>query len=251
MDDRPEQGDSPRLADQAGRDKTSSGVIRWARREVLGVLVVAVSLFSSAGRIDWPMGWALVAIYAVWSAAQAAILVPRSPELLAERGDRSKAKEAWDIKLLAMIGLLTLTKHIVAGLDLRYGWTTGLGIHIARGVQVTSLVVAASGYALGTWAMVVNAFFSLVGRVQTGRGQAVVSAGPYRFVRHPGYVGVILFELTTPVMLGSTWAIIPGVLTAALTVARTAGEDRMLQADLAGYADYAKRTRFRLLPGVW
>ena len=218
---------------------------------MLGVLTVAVSLFASAGRLDWPMGWALVAIYAVWSAAQAAILIPRSPELLAERGDRSKAKESWDINLLAMIGLLTLAKQVVAGLDLRYGWTPGLGIHVATWVQVAALVIAASGYALGTWAMVVNAFFSLVGRVQTDRGQAVVSTGPYRFVRHPGYVGVILFELATPIMLASIWAAIPGILTAALTVARTAGEDRMLRADLAGYSEYAERTRFRLLPGVW
>ncbi len=97
----------------------------------------------------------------------------------------------------------------------------------------------------------VNRFFSAVVRVQTDRGHTVVDAGPYRWMRHPAYAGGVIANLAVPLMLGSAWALIPGALTAALTVLRTALEDRTLRAELPGYADYAGRTRWRLCPGVW
>ncbi len=101
------------------------------------------------------------------------------------------------------------------------------------------------------WATGSNAFFSLTVRIQKERGQAVVEGGPYRFVRHPSYVGGILFELAAPIMLGSWWALIPGGLDAVLFVIRTALEDKTLQAELDGYPAYTERTRYRLVPGVW
>ncbi|MBC8446411.1 MAG: isoprenylcysteine carboxylmethyltransferase family protein [Chloroflexi bacterium] len=226
---------------------TSRGIIRWLIREVLGIVIVVLSLFLPAGRWDWAMGWALVAIYVIWSAANALILIPRSPELLAERATRRKDVKSWDTMILSIIGLATLAKHITAGLDMRFGWTPPM----PPALQIAALVIAALGYALGTWAMAVNAFFSLVVRIQEDRGQVVVTGGPYRFVRHPGYVGTLAFELVTPIMLGSLWALIPGVLAALLTVVRTALEDRTLQEELPGYAEYAQQTRYRLLPGLW
>jgi protein-S-isoprenylcysteine O-methyltransferase Ste14 len=223
------------------------GVVRWLIREVMGVLVVALTLFIPAGRWNWVWGWALVGIYAVWVSANALILIPRSPELLAERAQRKKGIKDWDTVLMSIVGILTMCKHIVAGLDVRYGWTVGIPLWL----QFVTLAIAALGYALGTWAMAANAFFSMMVRIQDDRGHAVVTDGPYQFVRHPGYVGTIAFELATPIMLGSLWALVAGVLAALLLVVRTALEDRTLRKELEGYTEYVQQTRYRLLPGVW
>lgn len=227
--------------------EVSRGVARWLVREAMGVLLVAVLLFASAGRLDWGMGWALVGVYALWVAANALILIPRTPELLAERAARRPAVKSWDTLLLSAIGLATLAKYILAGLDVRFGWTAPL----PPALQVAALAVAALGYALGTWAMAANAFFSLQYRIQAERGHAVATRGPYRYVRHPGYLGTIAFELATPIALGSLWALIPGALAALLGLARTALEDRALHRELPGYTEYARQTRYRLLPGIW
>ena len=228
--------------------ETARGVKAWLRREIIGVLFVAATLFISAGRLDWAMGWALVALYALWSGANATLLISRSPELLAERAARSKeGMKTWDQTILSIVGLATLAKYILAGLDLRYGWTASMGL----GVQLVALTIAALGYALGTWAMASNEFFSMIVRIQDDRGHAVTTSGPYRYLRHPGYIGSIAFELATPMMLGSLWALIPGVLAALLTVVRTALEDRTLHEELDGYREYAQRVRYRLLPGIW
>jgi protein-S-isoprenylcysteine O-methyltransferase Ste14 len=223
------------------------GILRWLVREVMGVLLVAATLFIAAGRLDWWQGWALVGIYAVWSAANALILIPRDPELLIERASRRKDAATWDTLILSMIGLTTIAKHIVAGLDVRWEWTAQMPLAL----QIGALVIAALGYALGTWAMASNPFFSLVNRIQEDRGHAVATGGPYQFVRHPAYIGTIVFELATPILLGSLWALIPGGLIALFTIIRTALEDKMLHQGLLGYAEYAQRVRYRLLPGIW
>jgi len=189
---------------EPGSDKkeTARGVRSWVRREIIGVVMVAVILFLSAGRLDWVLGWAMVGIYALWSGANALLLIPRNPELLTERAQRQKeGMKSWDKMLLSVVGLATLAKYILAGLDIRYGWTAQMPLTI----QVVALVISALGYALGTWAMVTNAYFSMVIRIQEDRGHAVVSDGPYRYVRHPGYTGTTAFELATPIMLGSLW----------------------------------------------
>jgi protein-S-isoprenylcysteine O-methyltransferase Ste14 len=225
----------------------AGGVRRWLMREIGGVVFVALSLFIPAGRLDWVMGWVLVAIYAAWIAAQAIMLIPRCPELLAERAERRKDLERWDTLILGVIGLATLAKHILAGLDYRFGWTPPIPL----GVQLGAVVVAVGSLALVTWAMVANAFFSMTYRLQEDRGHAVATGGPYRYVRHPGYVGTIAFELATPILLGSLWALIPAALSVVLIVVRTALEDRSLHQGLEGYTDYSGRVQFRLVPGVW
>lgn len=226
----------------------SPSVARWLMREIMGVIMVGVILFWAAGRLDWVMGWAMVALYALWVAANAILIIPRSPELLVERASRNlEGVKSWDNALLGIIGVLTIAKYVVAGLDLRFGWTGSFDFNL----QIVALVVAALGYAVVTWSMVTNAFFSTVVRIQDDRGHQVCTTGPYRIVRHPGYIGSILFELGGPIMLGSWWAFIPGLLAAILTVIRTAKEDRTLRDELAGYQEYTQQTRYRLLPGIW
>ena len=135
----------------------------------------------------------------------------------------------------------------VAGLDVRYRWSSGIG----PVMQIAAMLIVIAGYALVVWATGVNAFFSQVVRIQSERGHTVVSSGPYRNVRHPAYVGMLLVVLGAPIMLGSWWALIPGAISAVLMIVRTALEDRTLQAELPGYHDFAQHTRYRLLPGVW
>jgi protein-S-isoprenylcysteine O-methyltransferase Ste14 len=222
-------------------------ILRWSIRETMGVVMVALFLFLSAGRWNWGMGWVLVAITALWVIATGLVVIPRCPELLAERLGPKRGGKRWDTAIMGIVGLGTIARCIVAGLDVRHGWTTGM----LWAFQALALVIAALSYALVVWATGSNAYFSLTVRIQKERGHAVATGGPYRFVRHPSYVGGILFELAAPILLGSWWALIPGMLNAILFVVRTALEDKTLQAELDGYQDYAARVRYRLLPGVW
>jgi len=230
-----------------GKSDVKSGVTRWLIREVTGVLMVAATLFIPAGRLDWWQGWALVGIYAVWTAANALILIPKNPELLAERTMRKKGNKTWDTVILSIVGLTTIAKYIVAGLDVRWGWTAQMPLVL----QIAALVIAALGYALVTWAMATNPFFSMVYRIQEERGHTVATGGPYRVVRHPAYTGTIAFEFATPIMLGSLWALILGGLTVLLTLIRTALEDKALHEELWGYKEYASEVHYRLMPGMW
>lgn len=223
------------------------GVMRWAFRETMGVIMSAVMLFVAAGRWDWDWGWIVVFTLAGWIGATALAVIPTNPQLLAERVGPRKGAKPWDTAIMSVVGLIILAMYVVAGLDVRNSWTTG----ISTGAQIAGAIAAGLGYAVVVWATASNAYFSLIVRIQAERGHTVITGGPYRFVRHPGYVGSILAYVSTPVVLGSWWALGLGALTALLMIVRTALEDRALQAELPGYREYAQRTRYRLLPGVW
>lgn len=230
-----------------GRTGTGS-VARWVTREFSGTALVGVILVAASGRWDWVMGWALVGVYALTFAAQAAILIPRSPELLAERSKRmSKNTKPWDRILLPFYGLASLAVLVVAGLDIRLG----RGTLVPFWLQGTGLLLAFFGNGLVTWAMAANAFFAFSVRLQRERGQVVATGGPYRTIRHPGYAGASLFAVATALLLGSLWSLIPAAAAVLLLVVRTSLEDRTLKTELEGYADYSSRTRFRLVPGIW
>jgi protein-S-isoprenylcysteine O-methyltransferase Ste14 len=136
---------------------------------------------------------------------------------------------------------------LVAGLDVRFGWTRDLSV----AWHVAGAVVLAVGLELTSWAMIANAYFSMAVRIQSDRGHTVCSTGPYRFVRHPGYVGFILQSISLSFLWGSLWALIPSITATVLIIIRTSFEDRMLQAELPGYQDYVQKVRYRLVPGIW
>ncbi len=226
---------------------TARIVLRWSFRETMGVVTLALMLFLSAGRWDWVGAWALVGTTALWVIATGLVVIPRYPELLAERLGPKKGAKRWDTVIMGIVGVVTIARCIVAGLDVRFDWTKGMSVQL----QIVAWAIIALGYALVVWATASNAFFSLTTRIQQERGHAVATGEPYRFVRHPAYVGGILFELAAPILLGSWWALIPGGVNALVFVIRTALEDKTLQAELDGYTAYSERTRYRLVPGLW
>ena len=222
-------------------------ITRYAIRETMGIAVMGAALFWSAGRINWWAGWAAIAVMLAWSAATAMVIVRFNPELLAERLGPRRGAKAWDTAIMSMLGMTQLARYVVAGLDQRYGWTGGLPL----AAQIAALTVCVLGYALVVWASASNAYFSQIVRIQSERGHTVVNGGPYQTVRHPAYLGAILFELAVPVLLASWWALVLSCLSVSLLILRTAVEDRSLQAELSGYADYTRRVAYRLLPGLW
>ncbi len=226
---------------------TTKGVVRWLVRETMGIVMAALILFLSAGRWDWAWGWATVAALALWVGGTALTVIPTHPAVLAERRGPRKGAKGWDTAIMGVVGLIILAIYLVGGLDVRYGWTSGL----PAAAQIIGVILAVLGYGLVVWATASNAFFSQIVRIQTERGHTVATGGPYRLVRHPGYVGSILAYLGTPIMLGSGPAVVLGIVSAVLMVIRTALEDKTLQAELDGYKAYAVRVHYRLLPGVW
>jgi len=215
--------------------------------QILSIVAAGVALFWSAGRIDWWPAWAVIAAWLVWFLATDIIALRFNPELMAERSTPPKGAKTWDKAIVSIIRLTELIRYILAGLDQRYGWTGGFPLS----AQIAALLVCVLSYALWAWAMASNTFFSQVVRIQSDRGHAVATGGPYRYVRHPAYIGMILLEPALSTVLASWWAIIAGGVCSILLILRTALEDRTLQAELSGYVDYARQVRYRLLPGIW
>lgn len=213
------------------------------------VLLVPILLFATAGTLWWPMGWVYVALSTAGTGAAHFLVARTSPDTLRERarGFNAEGVQSWDRRLLPLVLWSSVLILVVAGLDHRFGWSHAGSTRS----QLAALVPAAAGYALTSWAMVTNRFFSGTVRIQTDRGHTVVSGGPYRLVRHPGYAGSVLATIFVPLILGSWWAFVPAGIAVGTLVARTALEDRMLLTGLEGYAAFAGRTRYRLVPGVW
>jgi protein-S-isoprenylcysteine O-methyltransferase Ste14 len=222
-------------------------ITRYAIRETMGLVIMGVALFWSAGRLDWWPAWAALIVMAAWVAATGYVILRFNPHLLAERLGPRKGAKTWDTAIMGILGIVQLVRYIVAGLDQRYGWTGDFPLAL----QIAGLVLCVPGYALVVWATASNAFFSQIVRIQTERDHRVASGGPYRYVRHPAYVGAILYELTVPLLMASWWSLLISSLSVALLILRTLLEDRTLQAELSGYPQYARQVPFRLLPGVW
>ncbi len=213
---------------------------------VFSIAITSICLFGSAGRWDWPNAWVLLGLNFAASLTGTALL-SRNPGLRAERHN-VKAGKNWDKPIVGVMVLVgPVATWITAGLDTRFHWSDGM----PRAAFIAGVVVAVLSAALIAWAMHTNKFFSAVVRIQKDRGHVVVTSGPYRFVRHPGYTGMAAFTLATPLILNSRWAFVPAVATAAVTGLRTLLEDRTLHNELEGYADYARRVRYRLVPPIW
>lgn len=222
------------------------------RSIILMVIIVLVFPFLPmfiSGIWAWWEAWAYAILSILGFVLSRALAVRRHPDILAERARSMEMKDAkpWDKILSPMLAFGSLLILIVAGLDKHYGWTQPFSLSI----KITALVVIFLGYVFGSWALIKNRFFSGVVRIQTDRGHHVVTTGPYRFIRHPGYSGALWTYLAMPFLLDSLWALIPMILLVFVLVVRTSLEDKTLQEELPGYKEYAQKTKFRLVPGMW
>jgi len=198
---------------------------------------------------DWWEAWVYAITTILGFALSRVLAARRHPDLITERASfhQHENSKPWD-KLLTSLGFLGGgLVPLVAGLDALIGWSPTFSLP----VKLLSLVIILAGYALGSYALIENRFFSGEVRIQADRGHQVVSSGPYRWIRHPGYTGSLLTTLVIPLFLDSGWAFLPAVFSIILLVIRTNLEDKALTNELEGYRDYARRVRYRLLPGIW
>ncbi|MHA1939600.1 MAG: isoprenylcysteine carboxylmethyltransferase family protein [Candidatus Thorarchaeota archaeon] len=198
---------------------------------------------------DWWEAWVYAIIGILGFAISRVLAARRHPDLLAERARFLQHEDAkpWDKLLSPLVGLGGGLIPLVVGLDALFDWSPPFSLP----VKILALVIILAGYALGSYALIENRFFSGMVRIQTDRGHQVVSSGPYRWIRHPGYTGALLTYLATPLFLDSRWAFLPVIFITIVLVIRTSLEDKILQDELQDYSDYARRVRYRLLPGVW
>lgn len=223
-----------------------SGVNRLIQ-VIVTVLVIGIMLFVSAGRLDWTAAWLFLGVYTGIILTLGVWAIRKNPDVVNERGRLAKNIKGWDKILVTLYSGLSCVAFIVAGLDAgRFGWSM-----VPTSLQIAGLVCLVLESAMTYWAMAVNPFLAAFVRIQTDRGQYVVTTGPYRYVRHPMYAGILIMWPSIALALGSWWALVPAAAIALVFVIRTALEDRTLQAELPGYAEYARQTRYRLIPGVW
>lgn len=205
--------------------------------------LLAAILFASAGRVDLPWFWVVLALHSLMFLTGIRFM---DPELRQERLRPGPGGRSRQIRLLALP--MILVHLMVAGLDVgRFGWSGPIPV----AVQGVGLAGYAAGMGLSMWAMAANRFFSPVVRIQSERGHRVVAAGPYALVRHPGYTGLIVSSVCGGVALGSWWSLVPLTPFVGMFLWRTAMEDRFLHGGLEGYPGYAERVRYRLMPGLW
>jgi len=213
-------------------------------------LSIPLLLLVCAGDISWWQGWVYSVLIFLAGIGGHYLAEKQHPGILAERSDMDKAQNAkpWD-KVLAPLMAITFSFPlvIVAGLDHRYEWTP----IFPTWLNILGLVLITLGYAFASWALIVNRFFSSTVRIQTERGHSVCDSGPYQIVRHPGYAGNLLAIAGIIMALNSLWTLIPAAVALVIAVIRTSLEDKTLQEELTGYRDYAKRVRYRLLPGIY
>ncbi|MGB3905826.1 MAG: isoprenylcysteine carboxylmethyltransferase family protein [Anaerolineae bacterium] len=230
-----------------GKPDITRGIMKRGLQIGIQMLITGAILFISSGRLDWWMAWAYLGIQVIGVGVNSFVLMRISPELIAERARLGANAKSWDKVLGTLWGILSLIALLIAGLDMRFGWSP----EISLAAQVVALVLVVLGSAVASWAMISNAFFAGAVRIQEERGHTTVSEGPYRLVRHPGYAGWTLSGIALTLMLGSLWAVIPAVLAAIALVVRTSLEDEFLQQELEGYEEYAQVVRYRLVPGLW
>lgn len=198
---------------------------------------------------DWWEAWVYAIISILGIAISRVLAVRRHPDLLAERARYLQHEDAkpWDKLLSPLVAFGGGLIPLVAGLDALFDGSPPFSLP----VKILALFIILAGYALGSYALIENRFFSGMVRIQTDRDHQVVSSGPYRWMRHPGYAGALLTYLATPIFLDSRWAFLPAIFITIVLIIRTSLEDKTLQDELEGYRDYAMQVRYRLLPGVW
>lgn len=232
-------------ATQAAKGMTARQYVVIILRLVLFWILFGAILFAAAGRWDIPQFWGYLTIFYAATMVNSFVLWKTDPTLIQER---LKPGPGGKDPVLRIAGMLAFSAHwLLAGFDAgRYHWSS-----VPRPLQIAGLIALALAMSVSIWAMSVNRFFSSEVRIQRDRGHHVVTTGPYQWIRHPGYFAALLMTASSPLALGSWWSAAPVVLVVPLFFRRLFLEERLLLAELEGYAEYAARVRFRLVPGVW
>ncbi|WP_232539764.1 methyltransferase family protein [Pseudomonas chlororaphis] len=204
-------------------------------------------IFLPAGTIAWWPGWIFLAVMTLGFGVSALVLARVNPVIYRARSRFQAGTKSWDKKLLAIILPAMAAVLPVAALDA--GRLQGSAV--PAWLVLAGYLAVLAGIAVTGWAQAVNPFFEPGVRIQSERQQRVIDSGPYRFVRHPGYLAALCLFFGMALALASFWALLPAALAAALLVLRTSWEDQLLQAELPGYVDYCQRVRWRLFPGLW
>jgi protein-S-isoprenylcysteine O-methyltransferase Ste14 len=230
--------------------ETPPGLPRLMIRSLVFVALYALLLFVPAGTLRWPGAWVFVAINAAASFAGITWLARHDPALLKERmrSPFQRTQQTWDRLLMILFLPLWFGWYVLMGLDRRFSWSSP---PVPPVLQALGVVLIGLCLWLTTRVLEENSYAAPVVKVQRERGHKVVSTGPYAYVRHPMYAGVIFFALGAPLLLGSWWGLLTSPLLILVLAVRAVMEERMLTAELDGYADYAARVPYRLVPRLW
>lgn len=207
-------------------------------------------LFISAGNLNFPRLWVYFGVSSSYHLVSTIILFryfPKFIELIDQRGKKREGTKSWDKVFAALYAPAVFAIPLIVGLDVgRYHWS-----NISLYISLLCIILYILGSILGHWAMVENKYFESTVRIQKERGHKIISSGPYKIVRHPGYVSIIIIHLTFPLIAGSFYGLIPAGIATTLMIVRTSLEDKTLQKELDGYSKYAKKVKYRLFPLVW
>jgi protein-S-isoprenylcysteine O-methyltransferase Ste14 len=223
-------------------------IAKWLLQTLAWILGFAVVLFLPAGTLNWPGAWIFLAFMVLTGLACGTWLAKNNPGLLAERmrAPIQRDQPADDKILLAVFFAVNVIWFVTMGLDERFHPS-----RMAVGWQALGLALLIASSALIMWVFIENTFAAAVVKVQSERGHHVISSGPYAFVRHPMYSAAVVFMVGVALLLGSWWGTAISPVFAILFAVRIRIEERTLMTGLPGYADYAARVRYRLLPGLW
>ncbi|HKY29094.1 MAG TPA: isoprenylcysteine carboxylmethyltransferase family protein [Pyrinomonadaceae bacterium] len=218
-------------------------------RTIATAVLFALLLFLPAGTITWWAGWAYLVLLLGFTIGLTFWLLRFNPDLLAERltGIGKPDQKSWDKVFIALVGPVFFAWLVLMPLDaVRFRWS-----HVPLWVQWVGAVILIASFYIFYLTFRENTYLSPAVRVQKERGQTVISTGPYRYVRHPLYGGVILFTLSTTLLLGSGYGVVGALLLNVMIAWRAVQEERVLRDELAGYSDYMRQVRYRLVPYVW
>jgi protein-S-isoprenylcysteine O-methyltransferase Ste14 len=224
----------------------------WIRSIALALLLTIIQLsifFLSAGHFNIPQAWLYFGVTGVYFVGSNIIVYKSNPDLVAQRLTLKRMEsKRWDEVLMRVNNLILLiVVPMITGFDIgRFHWSI-----LSIDFMVIGLVLYLFSAVLIVWAMIVNPFFESTVRIQQERAHSVITKGPYQWVRHPGYLGAILWTSSIPLIFGSMFTFVPVGIYVGLTGLRTLLEDRTLMEELRGYSEYAEQVRYRLFPLIW
>jgi protein-S-isoprenylcysteine O-methyltransferase Ste14 len=222
----------------------NKNVLKRLTQVLFTLIIQGIILFISAWSVTWHWAWIFLTLGIIILIINFFVI---PVELMEERGKKKENVKKWD-KILTSINIIPMLGiYIVSGLDYRFGWSINPNIL----VHIIGLIFYFFGSMLFTWSMLSNKYFSTMVRIQIERGHEVAISGPYRYIRHPGYVGFIMMVLATPISLGTLYALLMSGITTILFIIRTSLEDKTLKNELAGYLEYSNKVKYKLIPFIW